>query len=140
MTIQQNIVTHTFETPFGKILGLRENGVIRVKNIRYARSERFKKPVPVQTADFEISDKIPVCPQHVSPFLERLIGKTDVNQFISDESPQFLTITRPEIMMKTKGFLWLYGFMEVRMKLEVEICRLQILRFGCKNSILWLWR
>ncbi|KQT23783.1 para-nitrobenzyl esterase [Chryseobacterium sp. Leaf405] len=112
MTTQQNIGTHTFETPFGKILGLKENGVIRARNIRYARSERFKKPVLLETADSEIVDKIPVCPQHVSPFLDRLIGKTDINQFISDESPQFLTITRPENYNENEKLpvvVWIHG-------------------------------
>jgi len=109
---QQNIRTHIFETPFGEILGLKENGVMRARNIRYARSERFKKPVLLETADSEIVDKIPVCPQHVSPFLDRLIGKTDINQFISDESPQFLTITRPENYNKNEKLpvvVWIHG-------------------------------
>lgn len=112
MTTLQNLGTYTFETSFGKILGLKENGVIRVKNIRYARSERFKKPVPLKGTDFEISDKIPVCPQHVSLFLERLIGKTDVDRFISDESPQFLTITRPENADENEKLpvvVWIHG-------------------------------
>lgn len=113
MTTQQNIGTHTFQTPFGKILGLKQNGVIRAKNIRYARSERFKKPIPFEFIESEeISDKIPITPQHISPFLERLIGKTDVDQFISEESSQFLTITRPENDKENEKLpviVWIHG-------------------------------
>ncbi|GAA4149775.1 carboxylesterase family protein [Chryseobacterium ginsenosidimutans] len=113
MTTQQNIGIHTFNTTFGKILGLKENGVIKAKSIRYARSERFKMPIPVQSIEFEdIVDKTPVCPQHISPLLERLIGKTDIDKFEANESSQFLTITRPEIIKENEKLpvvVWIHG-------------------------------
>ncbi len=113
MTAQQNIGTYTFDTPFGKIPALRENGTIRAKSIRYARSERFKRPVPLQSADSqEIADKTPVCPQNISPLLERLIQKTDTGKFEPDESTQFLTITRPEKSNKDEllpVIVWIHG-------------------------------
>jgi para-nitrobenzyl esterase len=113
MTTRQNIGTHTFQTPFGKILALKENGVIKAKSIRYARSERFKMPISLQSAESEeIFDKTPVCPQHISPLLERLIEKTDLNKFEVNESPQFLTITRPENINENEKLpviVWIHG-------------------------------
>lgn len=113
MTTQQNIGTHTFYTPFGKILALRENGVIKAKSIRYARSERYKIPISLESLEsYEILDKTPVCPQHISPLLERLIGKTDVENFQPDESPQYLTITRPEKFNENEKLpvvVWIHG-------------------------------
>ncbi|SIP95786.1 para-nitrobenzyl esterase [Chryseobacterium sp. RU37D] len=111
MTTQQNIGTHTFHTPSGEILALKEKGVIKAKSIRYARSERYKKPLEAAGLH-EILDKIPVCPQHISPLLERLIGKTDVEHFLPDESPQFLTITRPEDFNENEKLpvvVWIHG-------------------------------
>lgn len=97
MTTMQGMGVHTFYTSFGKISAVKENGVIRAKSIRYARSERFKKPEPIDYIELhKIPDKTPVCPQNVSPLLDRLIQKTDVEMFVPEESTQFLTITRPE--------------------------------------------
>ncbi|SDQ80818.1 para-nitrobenzyl esterase [Chryseobacterium soldanellicola] len=113
MTTRQNIRTHTFHTPFGKILALKDNGVIKAKSIRYARSERFKKPIPLKSAESEeILDKTPVCPQNISPLLERLIGKTDLEKFEAEESTQFLTVTRPENYNeheKLPVVVWIHG-------------------------------
>ncbi|MDQ0592763.1 para-nitrobenzyl esterase [Chryseobacterium ginsenosidimutans] len=113
MTAQQNIGTHTFHTSFGKILALKENGVIKAKSIRYARSERFQRPVPLESVEHEeILDKTPACPQNINPILERLIGKTDINQFQPEESTQFLTITRPENFNENENLpvvVWIHG-------------------------------
>jgi len=113
MTTRQNIGTHTFQTPFGKILALKENGIIKAKSIQYARSERFKKAIPLQLIDSEeIVDKTPVCPQNISPLLERLIGKTDLEKFEVDESTQFLTVTVPENFNKNEKLpviVWIHG-------------------------------
>lgn len=114
MTSQQNFRTHAFQTPFGKILALKENGVIKAQSIRYATSERYQKPVPVKYSSSEIGfpDKIPVCPQKISLLLERLIGKTDIEKFHVDESPQYLTITRPENFKDEERLpviVWIHG-------------------------------
>lgn len=113
MTAQQNTGIHTFHTSIGKISAIKTNGVIKAKSIRYARSERYKKPVPVEEIQsHEIPDKTPVCPQHISPLLERLIQKTNVEHFEPDESPQFLTITRPENFEaneKLPVVVWIHG-------------------------------
>ncbi|MCY1663408.1 carboxylesterase family protein [Chryseobacterium sp. SL1] len=113
MTLQQNTGIHTFHTSIGKISAIKTNGVIKAKSIRYARSERYKKPVPVEDIQtHEIPDKTPVCPQHISPLLERLIQKTNVEHFEPDESPQFLTITRPENFVaneKLPVVVWIHG-------------------------------
>lgn len=113
MTTQQHKRIHIFHTSFGTISALRENGVIRAKSIRYARSQRFKKPELLEYAEnHEIRDKTPVCPQNVSPLLDRLIQKTDIEQFEPDESPQFLTITRPEHFNENEKLsvvVWIHG-------------------------------
>lgn len=113
MTTQQHKGVHIFHTSFGKISAVKERGVIKAKSIRYARSERFKKPEPVEYIGIhEIPEKTPVCPQNVSPLLDRLIQKTDVEKFKPDESPQFLTITRPEHFNdneKLPVIVWIHG-------------------------------
>ncbi|WP_308003379.1 carboxylesterase family protein [uncultured Chryseobacterium sp.] len=113
MTLQQNTGIHTFHTSIGKISAIKTNGVIKAKSIRYARSERYKKPVPVEDIQtHEIPDKTPVCPQHISPLLERLIQKTNVEHFEPDESPQFLTVTRPENFEENEKLpvvVWIHG-------------------------------
>lgn len=111
MSTNQQLHNHTFETSFGKILAFKENGVIKAKSIRYAQSERFKMPVPLDFAQDFISDKTPVCPQKISPLLERLIGKTDLEKFQPEESTQFLTITRPENLVEEKlsVIVWIHG-------------------------------
>lgn len=113
MTTQQHKGVHIFHTSFGKISAVKENGVIKAKSIRYARSERFKKPEPVEYIGIhEIPEKTPVCPQNVSPLLDRLIQKTDVEKFQPDESPQFLSITRPEHFNdneKLPVIVWIHG-------------------------------
>ncbi|PJJ68104.1 carboxylesterase family protein [Chryseobacterium geocarposphaerae] len=113
MTSQQNIKTHTFQISLGKILALKENGVIKAKSIRYATSERYQKPVPAEySSDVTFPDKTPVCPQKISPLLERLIGKTDIEKFHADESTQYLTVTRPEIFKENEKLpvvVWIHG-------------------------------
>lgn len=113
MTTQQHKGVHIFHTSFGKISAVKESGVIKAKSIRYARSERFKKPEPVEYIGIhEIPEKTPVCPQNVSPLLDRLIQKTDVEKFQPDESPQFLSITRPEHFNdneKLSVIVWIHG-------------------------------
>ncbi|QQV01912.1 MULTISPECIES: carboxylesterase family protein [Chryseobacterium] len=113
MNIQNQTKTHTFHTSFGNITAFHENGVLKIKNIRYAHSERFKLPTGLKENDSEqILDKTPVCPQKLSPFLDRLIQKTNPEDFIPYESPQFLTITRPEISEtheKLPVIVWIHG-------------------------------
>jgi len=113
MTTQQHRGVHTFYTSFGEISAVKENGVIKAKSIRYARSQRFKRPELLTYAEVhEIPDKTPVCPQNVSPLLDRLIQKTDVDRFVPEESTQFLTITRPEDFNQDEKFpviVWIHG-------------------------------
>lgn len=110
----QNIGTHLFNTSFGKILALKENGIIKARSIRYAHSERFKKPIAVLPSDTEIDfpEKTPVCPQNISPLLEKMIGKTDIDQFEADESTQYLSIYRPEKIVENEKLpviVWIHG-------------------------------
>ncbi len=114
MTSQQKLGTHTFQTPFGKILALKENGIIKAKSIRYARSERYQKPVPIENSPSEIifPEKTPVCPQTISPLVERMIGPTHIESFEVDESPQYLSVFRPEFINENEKLpvvVWIHG-------------------------------
>lgn len=114
MKSQQNIETRTFHTPFGKILAYQQNGLLKAKNIRYAYSDRFRKPVAAEPSDSEIifPEKTPVCPQNISPLLERMIGKTRLDDFEVDESPQFLSVFRPDDCSENKKLsviVWIHG-------------------------------
>lgn len=113
MKSQQKEV-HVFTTQFGTITGLKENGIIRARSIRYARSERFQKPVPVEQFIFEsrLEHKIPVCPQKLSPLVEKMIGATPVEEFEPEESTQYLSITRPENIFENEKLpvvVWIHG-------------------------------
>lgn len=107
--------TTIFETRFGRILGLKENGIIRARSIRYAHSERFKKPVAAEASSSSIiisPEKTPVCPQGLSPLVERMIGATPVESFEPDESTQYLSVTRPERISENEKLpvvVWIHG-------------------------------
>jgi len=114
MKFQENTNTHLFKTSFGKILGLKENGIIKAKSIRYAYSERFQLPVAIQSSDSEIifPEKTPVCPQNISPLLEKMIGKTDLDSFEVEESTQYLSVFRPENFNENEKLpvlVWIHG-------------------------------
>lgn len=113
MTVQHT-KTHIFQTSFGKIIALKEDGVIKAKSIRYARSERFKRAVPEQPSDSEIifPDKTPVCPQTISPLVEKMIGPTHIENFHPDESTQFLSVIRPDNFTENEKLpvvVWIHG-------------------------------
>ncbi|WP_312286374.1 carboxylesterase family protein [Chryseobacterium gleum] len=107
--------TTVFSTRFGKITALKEEGIIRIKSIRYAHSERFKKPVAVEASLSSIiisPEKTPVCPQALSPLVEKMIGATPVESFEPDESTQYLSVTRPEIVSENEKLpvvVWIHG-------------------------------
>lgn len=114
MKFQNTVKTQVFKTSFGQIVALKENGIIKVQSIRYAYSERFKKPVPVKPSVSEIifPEKTPVCPQNISPLLEKMIGKTDLNGFDVDESTQYLSVYRPEKIIENEKLpviVWIHG-------------------------------
>ncbi|SMO93540.1 para-nitrobenzyl esterase [Chryseobacterium rhizoplanae] len=106
--------TFIFNTRFGRIIALKEEGIIRAKSIRYAHSERFQKPVAVKfsSSDIIAPEKTPVCPQALSPLVEKMIGTTPVESFEADESTQYLSITRPETVSENEKLpviVWIHG-------------------------------
>lgn len=106
--------THIFETRFGRIIAVKENGIIKAKSIRYAHSGRFQRPAPAEPSATDIisPDKTPVCPQALSPLVEKMIGATPVESFEADESTQYLSITRPEKIMENEKLpviVWIHG-------------------------------
>ncbi|KAA2224977.1 carboxylesterase family protein [Chryseobacterium sediminis] len=110
---QQN--TTVFETRFGRILALKKEGIIRFRSIRYAHSERFQKPIAIEASLSSIiisPEKTPVCPQALSPLVEKMIGATPVESFEADESTQYLSITRPEKVSENEKLpviVWIHG-------------------------------
>ena len=105
---------HIFDARFGKIAALKKEGVIKAKSIRYASSERFQKPVPIErsTSDILYPDKTPVCPQKLSPLVEKMIGRTPVEEFEAEEATQYLSITRPENITENENLpvlVWIHG-------------------------------
>lgn len=113
MTVEQT-TTHIFQTSFGKVIALKNNGVIRARSIRYARSERFQKPLAEQPSPSEIifPDKTPVCPQTISPLVEKMIGPTHLESFDPDESTQYLSVFRPDTFTyheKLPVIVWIHG-------------------------------
>ncbi len=113
MKLQQK-ETHIFETGFGRIAALKENGVIKAKSIRYAHSERYQRPVQAEPSVSEIifPDKTPVCPQKLSPLVEKMIGATPVEHFEADEATQYLSVIRPENIVENEKLpvvVWIHG-------------------------------
>ncbi|MET3035292.1 carboxylesterase family protein [Chryseobacterium sp. NRRL B-14859] len=105
---------HAFETRFGRVIALQENGIIKAKSIRYAHSKRFQRPVPAEPSDSDIvaPGKTPVCPQKLSALVEKMIGVTPVENFEPDESTQYLSVSRPEIITegeKLPVVVWIHG-------------------------------
>lgn len=114
MTTPNQQETFIFETRFGKIIALKQNGIIKAKSIRYAHSERFQLPVPVESSlsDNLPPDKTPVCPQALSPLVEKMIGTIPVEVFETDESTQYLSVTRPENIIENEKLpvvVWIHG-------------------------------
>ncbi|MBB6372153.1 carboxylesterase family protein [Chryseobacterium shigense] len=112
MTVEQT-TTHIFQTSFGKVIALKNRGVIKAQSIRYARSERFQKPVAEQpSSEIIFPDKIPVCPQAISPLAEKMIGPTHIENFEPDESTQYLSVFRPDSFTENEKLpvvVWIHG-------------------------------
>ncbi|WP_185247174.1 carboxylesterase family protein [Chryseobacterium bernardetii] len=105
---------HVFNTRFGIITGLKGDGVIKAKSIRYAYSERFQRPVPAEyfISESKLKDKTPVCPQKLSPLVEKMIGATPVEEFEPEESTQYLSVTCPENIQENEKLpivVWIHG-------------------------------
>ena len=103
-----------FSAQTGKYPAINSNRVLKIKNIRYAQSERYQLPKAVEESNdiIETHDKTPVCPQNISPLLERMIERTKVDEFLVEESTQFLTITLPEDISKDEKLpvmVWIHG-------------------------------
>ncbi|AZA91074.1 Para-nitrobenzyl esterase [Chryseobacterium nakagawai] len=110
----QHQETHVFNTRFGIITGLKKDGIIKAKSIRYAYSKRFQKPVPLKhfIYDNRLEDKIPVCPQKLSPLVEKMIGRTPVEEFVPEESTQYLSVNRPGNILENEKLpvvVWIHG-------------------------------
>lgn len=103
-----------FSTLTGKYRATTSNGVLKIRNIRYAYSDRYQPPKPVEKTQrvVENPSKTPVCPQNISPLLEKMIESTDVDSFLLEEATQFLTITLPDDISEDESLpviVWIHG-------------------------------
>ncbi len=103
-----------FSTSEGNVHGKLRDGVIRFENIRYAISERYQYPkaISVREGFSQQSEKPHVCHQIVYPLLDKMIEQPNIENFISDEAPQFLSITVPQHFQKMKELpvlVWIHG-------------------------------
>lgn len=99
-----------FKTPLGELCGVEKDGVLRIENVRYAFSERYGLPLAVTVAEQNV--KIPVCPQNISPLVEKMVEKIDMQDYEITESCQFLTITRPLTTVPENQLpilIWIHG-------------------------------
>ena len=96
----------------GKVIAQKSNGILAVKSIRYASSERYGFPQPfLEDNRYAIVlEKTPVAPQSTFDFLDRMIQKTDVNDFVAEENCQFLSVYRPESVTEPLPIVvWIHG-------------------------------
>lgn len=103
-----------FPTIFGPVKGRCGDGVVRFQNIRYAVSKRYQRPELLSPKEgfLHQSERPHVCPQHLSPFLDRMIEQPDAENFIADEATQFLSVTTPEDFKnkeKIPILVWIHG-------------------------------
>jgi para-nitrobenzyl esterase len=86
----------TVETPFGAFPAVADGDVVRIRNVRYARADRFERPVAVEPDPHEASARVSqriACPQTPSAS-DALFGEL-LRGVDLDEDCLRLTITRP---------------------------------------------
>lgn len=101
-----------FTTPAGKIVGWRDNGVIRASGIRYARAQRFCAPKdePPSTTPIQATQWSPASPQNTIPELNEALGVTE-QEFHSVEGELHLSVTLPDNPAKAPRpvMVWIHG-------------------------------
>ncbi|MET4157135.1 carboxylesterase family protein [Agromyces sp. PvR057] len=101
----------TVETPWGAFLAVEDDGVQRIRNIRYGRAERFAvaepvEPDPVSCADLQFTTI--ACPQPPSPSAAVLGEPLEGATF--DEDCLRVTITRPAVVERPLPVMvWIHG-------------------------------
>jgi para-nitrobenzyl esterase len=104
-------LTH-LDTPLGRFPAAAADGVIRVRNVRYATAGRFEAPAPAGIVPDEASalqfTRI-ACPQPTSPS-DELLGRP-VRGTVPDEDCLRLSITRPDgpIDEPLPVMVWVHG-------------------------------
>lgn len=102
-----------FSCPAGTFSGIKEDGVIQIKGIRYAISERYARPEPYQYPDgvHEMVQNAPFAVQLPSAAESALQG-TAYESFPQEESCQYLSITVPDNEQNARLFpvmVWFHG-------------------------------
>ncbi|RMB61741.1 carboxylesterase family protein [Tessaracoccus antarcticus] len=99
------------QCPAGKVLGWYDGAVKRATGIRYARAERYGKPVaePEVDGDVDATRFSPRCPQRANPLQRPESERRDMGV---DEHCQYLSITTPRDAVADEGLpvmVWIHG-------------------------------
>ena len=97
----------------GKMKAETRKGIHVMRSIRYARSQRFQYPQAIEDSEEWIIPpaKIPVAPQNTFDFLDKMIQKTEIEDFEVEENNQFLSIYNPisSDSKKLPILVWIHG-------------------------------
>lgn len=99
------------ECPAGVVVGRQDADVSRFTGIRYARSERFGKPVaqPESTDDIDATQWSPRCPQRANPLQT---DESELRALGVDEFCQYLSVTTPTDVAPGEALpvmVWIHG-------------------------------
>ncbi|MGI4871810.1 MAG: carboxylesterase family protein [Janthinobacterium lividum] len=102
-----------FQAPAGRIVGWREGAVVRATGIRYARAERFGRPLaePAATTPILATAPAPACPQLADPLLDQVLGNLLAPLTYSEDCLR-LSLTLPADLQPTERLpvvVWVHG-------------------------------
>lgn len=105
--------TVEFQAPAGRLLGQRDGVVVRLRGIRYARAERFGRPVPepAASAPLAATSPAPACPQLPDEHLDAVLGGF-MASLRTDEDCLRLSVTLPADRQPHEQLpvlVWLHG-------------------------------
>lgn len=104
-------VTPTFDSPAGRIRGMRDGDVVRVLGVPYARAQRFHPPQPEPpfAGEFHADRPAPVAPQPSSDVIDQLLHPVRAEV---DEHCQALSVTLPADLAPDERLpvmVWIHG-------------------------------
>ena len=100
------------ETKLGKLHGFKADGLYQFRGIRYATSERFMMPKPVEPWDGVVNAWAygPTCPTN-NPNTPGIQFVSDYRFWVEDENCQYLNVWTPTIDKNAKKpvLVWIHG-------------------------------
>lgn len=102
-----------WDCPSGQFQGITENGVVQIKGIRYARSERFCPPEPYRYPEgcHRMEHDAPA-PVQIRSKVESFLNGTRYEDMEQEESCQYLSVTLPEGTVpedRLPVMVWIFG-------------------------------